>query len=87
MQETTRKFGFLQTSILDFEEVDDILPMHSHSSDANHISIVARGSFLLRGKGWSREVTVGDVIDFSDYQDHEFISKEKNSRLVNISKG
>jgi len=79
--------GKLSGTIYDFPEVNDVLPMHSHTQADIHISIVARGSFRAHGDGWERIVAAGNVLDWQPGQAHEFISLETDSRLVNIMKG
>lgn len=69
-----------------FSEVGDILPIHNHAHGGVHITIVSSGSFLVHGPGWEREAKAGEVIDFLPEQDHEFVAREPNSRLVNIQK-
>ena len=83
----TFELGTLKGTIFDFYEINDVLPMHSHTEADVHISIIARGSFKVHGKGWEKNVKAGDVVDWSPGQDHEFISTSQNSRLVNIIKG
>lgn len=80
------QLGKLTGAIYDFPEVDDVLPMHIHNEENNHISIVARGSFKAHGNGWERVVSAGDVVDWKANDPHEFIALEPNSRLVNIQK-
>lgn len=80
-------FDKLKTTIYDFTDVGDILPMHWHRPENTHITVVARGSFQVKGNGWEKKVSSGDVIDWPAYQQHEFIALEDNSRIVNIVKG
>jgi len=79
-------FGDLRGAIYDYPEAGDILPMHTHTEDNVHISIVARGSFKISGEQWEMIGKTGDVIDWRPYQAHEFIALEDNSRLINIVK-
>jgi hypothetical protein len=78
--------GKLTVIIYDFEEIDDVLPMHEHGKDDIHITIVARGSFRCHGAGWESKILAGDVLDWEVGQFHEFIALEPNSRLVNVQK-
>lgn len=80
-------FGRLSGSIYDAPETHDILPMHTHGEGDVHITIVARGSFTVRGDGWEMVAKSGDVIDWKVGQAHELIALEPNSRFVNIIKG
>lgn len=79
-------FGKLNTIVFDFENADDVLPMHEHTEADVHITVVARGSFRAHGNGWERTVKAGDVLDWQPYDPHEFIALEPNSRIVNIVK-
>ena len=81
------EFGNLRGTIYDANDVDDILPMHTHDEDTVHITIVARGSFKVHGDGWEMTAKAGDVIDWKVGQRHELIALEPNSRFVNIVKG
>ena len=81
------EFGNLRGTIYDANDVDDILPMHTHDEDTVHITIVARGSFRVHGDGWEMTAKAGDVIDWKVGQSHELIALEPNSRFVNIVKG
>ena len=80
------RFGKVFTSVYEFPEVDDVLPMHNHSDVDVHISIVARGSFRIHGDGWEMVSKAGDVVDWEPGKAHEFIALEPNSRLINIPK-
>ena len=80
-------FGILDGNVYDFEQEGDELGPHSHDEDTNHISIVARGSFKVRGEDWEVTLPTGAVVDWPVRQTHAFIALEKNSRLVNIKKG
>ena len=82
-------FGLLKGTVYDFEVAGDVLPMHWHSPENVHITVVGRGSFRTQGPEdtWEKIVKAGDVIDWQAYQQHEFIALEDNSRIVNIVKG
>jgi len=80
-------FGRLSGTIYDFENVGDILPMHSHSELDVHITMVTKGSFTARGVDWEKTLLTGNLIDWQPNQPHEFIALEDDSRIVNIVKG
>ena len=86
LKATEFSLGRLKGTIYDFQEVDDILPMHSHTEENIHITIVAKGSFKTYGNGWEKIVTAGNVLDWAINDPHEFLSLEKDSRIVNIIK-
>lgn len=79
---TGKLFGTVYT----FEQVGDVLPMHTHDEMTAHLTIVARGRVKAHGNEWSAEYGAGSVIDFPPNQSHEFIALEDNSRIVNIIK-
>lgn len=87
LKEKSFSFGTVNGRLYDFHLQDDILPMHNHGAKDVHITIVARGSFKVRGFDWERVVTAGDVLDFQPGDTHEFVALENNSRIVNIIKG
>lgn len=87
LKPTPIQFGKLQGTVYDFEQAGDVLPMHQHTEDNVHITIVARGSFKIHGNAWGKIVKCGDVIDWRPNHPHEFIALEDNSRAVNIIKG
>ena len=78
--------GDLKGAIYDFPEINDILPMHEHTPNDVHITIICKGSFKVHGNGWDKKIKAGDILDWNPYDPHEFISLEENSRLVNIVK-
>jgi quercetin dioxygenase-like cupin family protein len=86
MKVTPISFGVINGSVYDFPEIDDVLPMHSHTEADAHISIVAKGSFRAHGDGWERLLVTGNVVDWPAHYPHEFVALEAGSRLVNIRK-
>lgn len=78
--------GKLTGIIYDFAEVGDELGLHQHDETNNHITVVARGSFLLFGDDWKRPASAGEVLDWPPHQRHGAAALERNSRLVNIGK-
>ena len=85
-QPKTLHYGRLMMNVYEFKTTNTILPMHNHVSGGGHISIVGRGCFEAKGDGWSKILKQGDIVDWDDRQNHEFISLEDNSRLINIVK-
>jgi len=86
LKPTVFTYDFLKGTIYDFEVVGDVLPMHWHGEGRSHITIVARGSFTAKGTNWEKKVSAGDVMDWKEYVQHEFVALEDNSRIINISK-
>lgn len=87
MQPSHHTFGGLMVIVYDAFDIDDILPMHTHDEASVHITIIARGSFTVRGDGWEMIGKAGDVIDWKVGQQHELVALEPDSRFVNIRKG
>jgi len=86
MKSAQHIFGNVLTIVYDFPEVNDILPMHNHTEIDIHFSIIARGSFHIRGDDWEMNSKAGDIVDWEPGKAHEFIALEANSRLINIPK-
>lgn len=86
LRDTPFAFGSLKGTVYDFVDANDVLPMHQHDETTVHITVVARGSFKIRGNAWERTVQAGDVIDWRPNDPHEFVALEANSRAVNILK-
>jgi quercetin dioxygenase-like cupin family protein len=80
------EFGNLKGAIYDFPEIGDILPKHSHVESTAHITIVARGKIRVTAGDWIEDVECGKVVDLPAFQEHEFVSLEPGSRIVNIQK-
>lgn len=76
----------LKMTIYDFNEVNDILPKHIHDEQSTHITIVARGQFLVKYNDKEEIAKSGDVYDWNVGDPHEFISLEPKSRIINILK-
>jgi len=81
------QFGALKGVIYDFEIIGDVLPMHTHSEEDVHITMVTKGAFIARGNGWEQRIEKGNLIDWQPNQPHEFEALESDSRIVNIVKG
>lgn len=88
LQIEAKQYKNLKTVSYTFDDVGVVLPMHNHvdKPETEHITIVARGSFIMRGAGWGQTVLCGALIDFEVDQWHEFESLEVNSKLVNVVK-
>lgn len=80
-------FGSLVGTVYDFPATGDALPMHKHTAEDVHITVVARGSFRAHGDSFDMTVKAGDVVDWKVDQNHELVALEPNSRIVNIVKG
>jgi len=78
--------GKITGVVYTFEKAGDVLPMHTHTSGTEHITIVARGKVKIHGNEWEMEKSAGAIIDFPSEQSHEFVALENDTRIVNIIK-
>ena len=83
---TTFERGAVQGIVLDFAEAGDVLPMHDHELGKGHVTIVARGSCLIRYSDGRPEEkhALGAVVD-PDFP-HEIEALEAGTRIVNVQK-
>ncbi len=82
--------GILRTTIYDFPETGDELPMHAHPAGQCHITIISRGRFKVFGH-WGEngelveiEKGAGAYLVWKPEQTHGLIALEPNSRIHNI---
>lgn len=70
-----------------FEEKNDILPLHSHNKETQHITIVLKGVVHLSGPNLNKILKNGQIYDYSDdEQTHEIISLQDDTVILNIPK-
>jgi quercetin dioxygenase-like cupin family protein len=69
-----------------FEKAGEVIPMHTHTEDKTHITVVVCGKIKVQGSSWDNEYGENEVIYFPENQEHEFIALEDNTRIVNIVK-
>jgi quercetin dioxygenase-like cupin family protein len=80
--------GSIVATIYDFASPGDILPMHTHTSQDVHITIISSGSIRVKTPdGKTADFSARDHIEFMPGQPHEFESLEPNTRITNILKG
>lgn len=79
---------YVDGTIFDFELKGDVLPDHMHLENANHISVMARGSVDVTGDPSlaGQIIEAGDVIDWPANVLHGFVAREDNTRMVQIQK-
>ncbi len=77
----------------DFPEIGDILPLHDHTEENIHVTIVSRGKVRINGApnidgtpSWSIEAIAGQTVDLQPYNPHELIGLEPNTRVHNVQK-
>lgn len=82
-----KKYGRLQTSIYTFAKTGDVLPMHSHTPENVHISIVARGACKMSGPAFEDIIVhPGTIVDWEPGTEHEFTALADDTVLINIVK-
>lgn len=81
-----KDLGDLQVTMYDFEKAGDILPMHVHDENTNHITIVARGKLRAHGDGWEQTANTGQMLDFPVGAPHELTALEDDTRIYNVVK-
>lgn len=81
-----KTIGKLSLAIYSFEYVNDELPMHDHTEDNAHITIVNKGKLKAYGpeNSWERILEKGQVVVFAPYDPHAFVALEDDSKITNI---
>lgn len=81
--------GALDGVIFTYEKAGDDLPVHVHSEEDNHITVVMSGSFRCIGNHLieGRILKTGAVVDWPVGEPHGFVALEDNSRMLQIAKG
>lgn len=70
-----------------FEKKNDCLPMHDHTEETYHVTIVTSGSVLLHGPNFKQILKENEFYDYKENeQTHEIIALEDNTKIINISK-
>jgi hypothetical protein len=82
------EFGSVTGVKYEFERAGDVLPVHVHDADNNHISIIAGGSFRCIGAPAidGQVLPLRAVADWPAGQEHGFVALEDNSCMVQIRK-
>lgn len=80
--------GSLKMVIYDFPNSGDILPVHEHTLEDVHYTIVIKGVVKMIGSGQKEKIYgVGSIIKIEPFKEHGFVSFENNTRIVNIPYG
>jgi quercetin dioxygenase-like cupin family protein len=72
-----------------FEKVGDVFPIHTHTEDNNHITIVSHGSIKLLGKHEGKTLTAqpgGTIVNWPVGEPHGFEALTNGATLTNIFK-
>lgn len=72
-----------------YEQAGDELPVHTHTVETNHITIVGRGSrFRCVGNPEieGRILEPGDVVDWPAGAPHGFVALTDGARMIQLSK-
>ena len=68
-----------------FDEVDDVLPLHTHPVGSAHITFVRRGRLLIiHPRGNHRIVEPGALLKFDPDEEHGYRALEPNSKITNV---
>ncbi len=81
--------GALKGTVFTYENKGDDLPIHKHTEEDNHITIIMNGSFKCIGNHLieGRILKTGSVIDWPAGEPHGFVALEDDSRMLQITKG
>lgn len=83
----SRSFGEIRLVKYIFEKKGDVLPLHSHSKETQHITIVVKGSVHLSGPSLNKKLKQGEVYDYLDAeQTHQITALKDNTIILNIPK-
>ena len=78
------KEGKCEGTAYDFVKAGDKLPMHDHTPETLHITIVCDKAIIARGEGWEITLEPGEIRRWKAYQPHEFEAIHDKTRVVNI---
>lgn len=79
--------GPLRLTVKDFK-CGEVLPVHTHNEYTNHLTIVASGSLVCRGRPSIEGAVIkaGDVLDWRVGEPHGFEALEDGTRIVQVNK-
>jgi quercetin dioxygenase-like cupin family protein len=85
---TVSTTGRLQITVYFYEHAGDELPVHVHTEDANHITIISVGSFRVTGDPAiaGNILMQGMVVDWPAGQQHGFVALSDGCRMIQIRK-
>jgi len=65
----------------------DTVPMHTHTPESEHITIVALGAISLKGPNLDKRLEAGEMFDYAaDQQTHEIVAVSDSAVVFNIPK-
>ena len=82
----TKVIGKLLMTIYTFAKAGDELPLHTHTKNDCHITIINRGSIRAFGPGlsWEKVLKPGDIVAFKPNDPHAFEALEDDTKIYNI---
>jgi quercetin dioxygenase-like cupin family protein len=84
----SKAVGKLALHVYTFAKAGDTLPMHTHTIEDKHITIVNRGSIKAYGPGnepvWIKLMKPGDMAAFKANDPHAFVALEDDTKITNI---
>lgn len=87
LKQQLKMYGELDTIKYFFEKKGDILPLHSHVKETQHITIVLKGSVHLIGPNLNKKLKQGEIYDYSEEeQTHEIKALKDDTIVLNITK-
>jgi len=76
-------------AVYTLEYVDDVFPIHVHSEETNHITILTHGSVRVLGQHDGTVLTAqpgGTIVNWIAGEPHGFVALTDGATLVNIRK-
>lgn len=87
MRPSIKKYGDLVTTTIVFDKAGDVLPMHTHTKENAHITIVTKGECLMCGPTFeTKHVKAGELVDWDEDIAHEFKAAVDDTVIISIVK-
>jgi quercetin dioxygenase-like cupin family protein len=83
-----QQYGPLTVVQFDFPLAGDTLPLHDHDAETMHVTIVSRGTVIIRGAPgtWALEAKAGQTVDLQPHSPHEIEALTDGARIHNVQK-
>jgi quercetin dioxygenase-like cupin family protein len=76
----------VRLAIYDFAAAGDILPMHVHDAATAHVTLIQRGSVIVRTPDKSETFSAPDILATHPGEPHEFEAVEAWTRVTNVTR-
>lgn len=83
---TIENAGDLNGVIHDLSVAGTTIVAHTHPTETEHITIVARGKIKASGEGFEFILAAGEMVSLPEGKAHEILAMEDNTRIFNIAK-